>query len=127
MSNPQSDAANRGADYPHNHMGEEDEDEDADEDTTEYKPRAMAQDPRFNKGDMRFRKRKRVPWLESDDLRLLAYRNDMAMDWKSIFKLFPDRTPGAVQMRSHMLQRKSPVSRVKRDKSGSPITPAPPP
>ena len=68
-------------------MGEEDEDEDADEDTTEYKPHAMAQDPRFNKGDMRFRKRKRVPWLE-------------------IFKRFPDRTSGAVRTRYHMLQGK---------------------
>ena len=105
-SNPQSDAANCGADHPDNRMGEEDEDEDADEDTTEYKPHAMAYDPRFNKGDMRFRKRKRVPWLESDDLRLLKHRNNMAMEWKEIFKRFPDRTSGAVRTRYHMLQGK---------------------
>jgi hypothetical protein len=99
-SNPHSDAANHDAGHADNHMSEEDEDEDGDEDTTEYR------------GEMRFRPRMRVPWLESDDLRLLAYRNDMAMEWKDIFKLFPDRTPGAVRMRSHMLQgKRSTVSR----------------
>ncbi|KAF2817575.1 uncharacterized protein BDZ99DRAFT_19149 [Mytilinidion resinicola] len=105
-SNPHSDAANYDANHADNHMGEEDEDEDADEDTTEYRPHAIGTDPRFNRGDMRFRKRTRVPWLESDDQRLLAYRNNMAMEWKDIFELFPDRTPGAVRMRWHTLQKK---------------------
>jgi hypothetical protein len=57
-------------------VGEEDEngDEDVDEDTTEYKPYVMRPDPRFNRGNMCFHQGTRVPWLESDDLRLLAYR-----------------------------------------------------
>ncbi|KAH8708423.1 hypothetical protein GQ44DRAFT_731613 [Phaeosphaeriaceae sp. PMI808] len=55
-------------------------------------------------GDMRSRQRTRVPWLKSDDLRLLAYRDNMDMEWKDIFKRFPDRTPGAVRTRWHMLR-----------------------
>ncbi|KAF2815598.1 uncharacterized protein BDZ99DRAFT_470961 [Mytilinidion resinicola] len=113
-SNPHSDAANHDANHADNHMGEEDEDEDAGEDTTEYRPYAMGTDPRFNRGDMPFRKRTRVPWLESDDQRLLAYRNNMAMEWKDIFKRFPDRTPGApsakddrVTTRTHLLTARS--------------------
>ncbi|KAF2804376.1 uncharacterized protein BDZ99DRAFT_502583 [Mytilinidion resinicola] len=107
-SNPHSDAANHNAGHPDTHMGEEDEDEDknTDEDTTEYKPHAMGTDPRFNRNDMRFRQRTRVPWFESDNLRLLSYRKNMTMGWKDIFKLFPDPTPGAVRTRWHMLQGK---------------------
>jgi len=67
-SNPHSDAADYDADQPDNHTGEEDEDEDA-----------MGTDPRFNRSDIRLRQRTRVLWLESDDLRLLAYRKDMTM------------------------------------------------
>jgi hypothetical protein len=85
---------------------DEDEDEDLDEDTTEYNPHAMGPDPRFKRGDMRFRQRTRVPWLQSDDLRLLACRNEMAVEWKEIFKKFPDRTSSAVRARWYMLQRK---------------------
>jgi hypothetical protein len=108
-SNPHSNAANHDADHADNDMSEEDEDEDRDEDTTEYGPHAMDPDPRFNRGEMRFRPRTRVPWLESDDLRLLTYRNNMAMDWKKIFKLSPDRTPGAIRTRCNMLQGKSSI------------------
>ena len=57
-------------------------------------------------GDMRSRWRTHVPWLESDDLRLLAYRDNMDMEWKDIFKCFPGRTPGAVRTRFHTLQRR---------------------
>jgi hypothetical protein len=73
-------------DHPDNYMGEEDEDEDADKDTTECR-------------------RTRIPWLPSDDQRLIAY-NKMNMKWKEIFERFPDRTPGAVRTRSHTLQRR---------------------
>ena len=51
-------------------------------------------------------RRTRVPWLESDEQRLLAYRNDMEMEWTDIFELFPNRTEGAVRTRWHMLQGK---------------------
>ena len=73
-SNPHTDAVNHDDDHPDNDMGEgdEDEDEDGDEDTTEYEPHAMGPDPGFKRGDMCFRRRTRVPWLESDDLRLLT-------------------------------------------------------
>jgi hypothetical protein len=73
-------------------MGEEDkdedEDEDGDEDKRESRPHAIGPDPRFNRGEMRFCGRTRVPWLESDDQRLLTYRK-MGMEWKKIFELFP--------------------------------------
>ncbi|KAF2245133.1 hypothetical protein BU26DRAFT_578830 [Trematosphaeria pertusa] len=57
---------------------------------------------------MRFPKRTRVPWLESDDLRLHAYKTTMDMKWKDIFECFPDRTPAAVRTRWHMLRGKHP-------------------
>jgi hypothetical protein len=98
-SNPHSDAVNHGADHADNDMGEEDEDEDEDKG-------AMGTNPRFNRGDIRFRRRTRVPWLESDDLRLLASRKKMGMEWEKIFKLFPNRTRGAVRTRYHTLQGK---------------------
>ncbi|KAF2806405.1 uncharacterized protein BDZ99DRAFT_479661 [Mytilinidion resinicola] len=112
QSNPHSDAANYDADHADNYMSEEDEDDDGDEDKdkTEYRPYAMSPDPRFNRGEMRFRPRTRVSWLQSDDLRLLTYRNNMAMEWKKIFELFPDRTPGAIRTRYHMLQGKSSIA-----------------
>ncbi|KAF2808300.1 uncharacterized protein BDZ99DRAFT_51469 [Mytilinidion resinicola] len=58
---------------------------------------------------MRFRKRTYVLWLESDELRWLAYKKDMDMEWKDIFELFLDRTPGAVRTRWHILQGKRSV------------------
>lgn len=65
----------------------------------------MGLGPGFKGGDVRFRQRTRVPWLGLDDLRLL-YRNDIDMEWKDIFELFPDRTQAALRARLHMLQRK---------------------
>lgn len=105
QSNSYSDAANHDAHHPDKHMGEEDEDKDIDEDTAEYKPHVTGSEPRINRGNMRFCRRTRVTRLSSDDQRLIAY-SKMNMEWKEIFKRFPDRTPGAVRTRSHTLQRR---------------------
>ncbi|KAF1979386.1 hypothetical protein BU23DRAFT_563574 [Bimuria novae-zelandiae CBS 107.79] len=106
MSSFRSDAASHDSDYPEDD-GDED-DENGDEGTGEYRPHAVSSGQRLGRGDIRFRKRTRVPWLESDDLRLLAYKKDMDMEWKDIFEHFPDRTPGAVRTRWHMLRRNDP-------------------
>jgi hypothetical protein len=44
-------------------------------------------------------KRTRIPWLESDEGLLLSLKDKQSMEWKEIYKRFPDRTPGAVQVR----------------------------
>ncbi|KAF2804449.1 uncharacterized protein BDZ99DRAFT_481262 [Mytilinidion resinicola] len=119
QSNPHSNTASYNADHADSHISEEDEDDDGDEDKTEYRPYAISPDPRFNRGEMRFRPRTRVLWLESDKLQLLTYKNNMAIEWKKIFKLFPDRTPGAIRTRYYMLQGKSSIATTKVD--GAPL------
>ncbi|KAF2188393.1 hypothetical protein K469DRAFT_685100 [Zopfia rhizophila CBS 207.26] len=57
--------------------------------------------------------RTREPWSKSDEQRLLAYKSKMDMKWDDIFCRFPDRTPGAVRARWHILQGKY------RDEMGS--------
>jgi hypothetical protein len=44
-------------------------------------------------------KRTRILWLESDEVLLLSFKDKQGMEWKEIYKHFPDRTPGAVQVR----------------------------
>lgn len=85
-----SGAASYGTDYPD---GGGDEYENREEGPGEYRAHTASSDQRFSRGDIRSRKRTHVPWLESDDLRLLAYGKYMDMEWKDIFELFPDRTP----------------------------------
>jgi len=58
------------------------------------------------KSDIRCRQRTREPWLESDEERLLSYKDKMGMKWKDICKRLPDRSPGAVKLRYHMLRKK---------------------
>ncbi|KAF2177361.1 hypothetical protein K469DRAFT_375375 [Zopfia rhizophila CBS 207.26] len=94
---PHRRAANHDAVHPDNE--DDEEDENGDEDTCDDKPHATGSNTRSNK-------RTRVPWLESDERRLLAYKNKMGMKWDDIFPCFPDRTPGAVQARWHILQGK---------------------
>ncbi|KAF2691378.1 hypothetical protein K458DRAFT_425371 [Lentithecium fluviatile CBS 122367] len=50
--------------------------------------------------------RTRIPWLESDELRLLSLKDEQKMEWKEICKRFPDRSPGAVKVRYYMLHKK---------------------
>lgn len=69
----------------------------------EYRPHGAGRGHRLSKGDRRFRKRTRVPWLESDEERLLSYRDRMGMEWKDICKRFPERSPGAIQVRYYTL------------------------
>jgi hypothetical protein len=101
-SSPLSDTASDDTNHP------DDGDEGNEEGSGEYRPRSASSGQRLSKGDTRSRKRTRVPWLEPDDLRLLAYRKNMDMEWKDIFELFPDRTPGAVRTRWHMLHGNDP-------------------
>ena len=103
-SSPYSNAASHDAAYP-DYDGDGDH-KNEDEDTSDNKPHATSGDTLLNKGDMCLRKRTRVPWLESDEQRLLLYKDKMGMPWKDIFKRFPDRTPGAVKVRWHILQEK---------------------
>lgn len=49
---------------------------------------------------------RRVPWLQSEDERLLAYRDRMNMEWKEIFKRFLRRTPAAIRTRYNVLHRR---------------------
>ncbi|KAF1974097.1 hypothetical protein BU23DRAFT_553760, partial [Bimuria novae-zelandiae CBS 107.79] len=51
-------------------------------------------------------KRKRGPWLESDEVRLLSLRDKQGMKWKEICERFPSRTEGAVKVRYYGLQKK---------------------
>ena len=67
---------------------------------------AAADDGRLHREHRRVQVRTRRPWLESDDRRLLAYKNKMGMKWDDIFGRFPDRTPGAVRAHWHILQGK---------------------
>jgi hypothetical protein len=47
--------------------------------------------------------RTHIAWLPSDEARLLSYKDKQDMEWKDIFKHFPDRTTGAVRTRYHKL------------------------
>ncbi|KAF2184240.1 hypothetical protein K469DRAFT_179548 [Zopfia rhizophila CBS 207.26] len=103
-SSRRSKAANHDAVHPDNNGDEEDE--NGDKDTSNDKPHATGVNTRLNKGNVRLRKRTRLPWLESDEQRLRSYKEKMGMTWDDIFPLFPDRTPGAVQARWYALQEK---------------------
>jgi hypothetical protein len=50
--------------------------------------------------------RTRIPWLESDELRLLSLRDEQKMEWKEIYERFPGRSHGAVKVRYYMLHKK---------------------
>ncbi|KAF2175854.1 hypothetical protein K469DRAFT_683414 [Zopfia rhizophila CBS 207.26] len=73
-----SDVASHGTD--HLNDGEDEEYENRKKCPGEYRTHAAGSGQQLSRGDMRFRKRTRVPWLESDGLRLLAYRKDMDME-----------------------------------------------
>ncbi|KAF2178266.1 hypothetical protein K469DRAFT_334460 [Zopfia rhizophila CBS 207.26] len=103
-SSRHSKATNHDAVHPDNNGDEEDE--NGDKDTSNDNPYATGSDTRLNKGNVRLRKRTRLPWLESDEQRLCSYKEKMGMKWDEIFPLFPDRTPGAVQVRWYALQEK---------------------
>ncbi|KAF2176313.1 hypothetical protein K469DRAFT_28909 [Zopfia rhizophila CBS 207.26] len=103
-SSPYSNAANHDAVHPDN---KDKEDENGDEDRRDDNPHATGGNTRLNKGDMRLRKRTRLPWLESDEQRLRSYKDKMGMTWEAIFLRFPDRTPGAVRARWHALKGES--------------------
>jgi hypothetical protein len=51
--------------------------------------------------------RTHVAWPSSDEQRLLSYKDKQGMEWKEIFKRFPDRTTGAVRTRYHKLHSES--------------------
>jgi len=97
MSNPHSDAASHDTDHPDDDGDEEDE--NGVKDTGEYRPHAAGSDQGFSRDDMRFCQRTHKPWSESDEQRLLAYKDRMDMEWKDIFKRFPGRIPGAIRTR----------------------------
>ena len=63
---------------------------------------AAADDGRLHREHRRVQVRTRWPWLESDDRRLLAYKNKMGMKWDNIFSRFPNWTPGAVRAYWHI-------------------------
>ncbi|KAF1979859.1 hypothetical protein BU23DRAFT_107500 [Bimuria novae-zelandiae CBS 107.79] len=88
MSISHSDAAN----------GEKDYSDDGDEDWDENSEK--------EEGTERHGKRKRKPWLESDEVRLLSLRDKQGMEWKGICERFPNRTEGAVKVRYYGLQKK---------------------
>ncbi|KAH8710110.1 hypothetical protein GQ44DRAFT_438986 [Phaeosphaeriaceae sp. PMI808] len=105
MSSSPRDAATNDINLP------DDGDEEDKEGSGEYRAHGASSGLRLSKANVRFRKRTRVPWLESGGLQLLAYRDDMEMGWGNIFEHFPGRTPGAVRARWHMLSEKYPAHR----------------
>jgi hypothetical protein len=54
----------------------------------------------------RTRTRIHVPWLKSDEQRLLSYEDRMGRVWADIFKRLPNRTPGTIRTHYCMLQGK---------------------
>lgn len=74
VSSLRSGAASHDTDNP------DDGDEKYEEGPGEYRLHAAGSGQRLSRGDTRFRKRTCVPWLEFDDLQLLAYRKDMHME-----------------------------------------------
>jgi hypothetical protein len=58
------------------------------------------------KSDIRCSQRTREPWLESDEERLVSYKDKMGMEWKEICERFPARSPGAVKLRYYMLRKR---------------------
>jgi hypothetical protein len=73
-SSPLSDAASDDTNHPDD--GGDEEDQNGEEGPGEYRPHAAGSDPRFSKDDMHFRQRTRIPWKESDDVRLLLLRDN---------------------------------------------------
>jgi hypothetical protein len=51
-------------------------------------------------------KGKKNQWEASEEARLEKYMRDK-WKWSVIFAQFPDRTPGAVRLRAHMLRQKA--------------------
>lgn len=92
MNNPRSDTDSHDTDHS------SDEDEEYEEDVGNSEVCAA-------KSDIR-RQQTRVPWLESDEERLLAYKDNMGMEWKDICKRFPERSPGAIQLRYYTLRKR---------------------
>jgi len=81
-----------------NHPDDGDEDEES---LGEYRPGA-GRGHRLGKGD----KRTHVPWPPSDEERLLSYRGKMGMEWEDIYKKFPKRSEGAIQLRYYILRKR---------------------
>jgi hypothetical protein len=102
-SSPLSDTASDDTDHADE---DEDECEYGEERMSKYKHHAIHRNQRFSRADMCPRKRTRNPWSELDEQRLLAYKGKMGMKWEEIFEQFPDRTPGAIRTRWHMLSAK---------------------
>ncbi|KAF2184246.1 hypothetical protein K469DRAFT_579566, partial [Zopfia rhizophila CBS 207.26] len=86
MRSSHSNAANHETDHSDDDWDEEGE--DGEEGTDEYSQRT----PRL--------------WLQSDEARLLSYRDKQGMEWNEIYKRFPGRTLGAVQLRYYTLRKK---------------------
>lgn len=84
ISNSNNDAAGHGTDHS---------DDDLDE-----------EDGHGEQDIHRHSSRTHIAWLLSDEARLLSYKDKQGMEWKEIFKRFPDRTTGAVRTRYHKLR-----------------------
>ncbi|KAF1828187.1 hypothetical protein BDW02DRAFT_268296 [Decorospora gaudefroyi] len=104
MSSSHSDATNHETDHPDDDWDEEGE--NGEEDTGEYKSLVLSNDQGFSRDNMRCRRRTHIPWLESDEERLLSYKDKIGMEWKDICKRFLDRSPGAVKLRYYTLRKK---------------------
>jgi hypothetical protein len=83
ISNSNNDAASHGTDHS---------DDDWDE-----------EDGHGEQDIHRHSSRTHIAWPPSDEARLLSYKDKQGMEWKEIFKRFPDRTTGAVRTRYHKL------------------------
>jgi hypothetical protein len=56
--------------------------------------------------DRSCRKRRRIPWLASDDKVLLLLKDVKGMTWKQIGSKFPTRSDGALKIRYYLLGKK---------------------
>ncbi|CZT18823.1 uncharacterized protein RCC_04667 [Ramularia collo-cygni] len=85
------------------HEKDETKEDDKTKNSSDNDPRVACSDGVISKRNMRSHKQTRLSWLESDEQRLLSYKNKMGMVWVDIFERFPNRTPGAIRLRYQML------------------------
>ncbi|KAF1362263.1 hypothetical protein EJ07DRAFT_153815 [Lizonia empirigonia] len=57
-------------------------------------------------GKEKHSQRTHIAWQKSDEARLLSLKDKQGMEWKDIFRRFPERSEGAVKVRYYMLHKK---------------------
>jgi len=90
--------------YDGDHLS--DEDEEVKETQGEYESPTSLNGKRLNRDHLRSSKRSHVPWLVSDEQRLLSYKDKINIEWQDIVGRFKGRTAAAVKLRYYILRRR---------------------